>query len=74
MADTSAVGGSGPEAGNLSTGSSLGHEFESTARKLIKAWAENPALVLLLRCGMDLFPHPRLLAPVLEAFRLMTII
>jgi hypothetical protein len=45
----------------------LSHEFESTARKLIKCWAENPALVLLLRCGLDLFPHPRLLSPVTEA-------
>lgn len=45
----------------------LAHEFESTARKLIKGWSENPALVLLLRCGLDLFPHPRLLAPVAQA-------
>lgn len=45
----------------------LSHEFESTARKLIKCWAENPALALLLRCGLDLFPHPRLLSPVAEA-------
>lgn len=45
----------------------LSHEFESTARKLIKCWADNPALVLLLRCGLDLFPHPRLLSPVMEA-------
>lgn len=48
-------------------GAVLSHEFESTARKLIKCWAENPALVLLLRCGLDLFPHPRLLGPVTEA-------
>src|SRR5690606_21473195 len=33
----------------------------------IKCWAENPSLALLLRCGLDLFPHPRLLAPVAEA-------
>lgn len=45
----------------------LSHEFESAARKLIKCWAENPALALLLRCGLDLFPHPRLLGPVTEA-------
>ena len=43
------------------------HEFEAAARKLIKCWAENPALALLLRTGLDLFPHPRLLLPVLEA-------
>lgn len=51
----------------VSQGEVLAHEFESTARKLIKCWAENPALVLLLRCGLDLFPHPRLLYPVAEA-------
>lgn len=33
----------------------------------IKCWANNPALALLLRVGLDLFPHPRLLEPVLEA-------
>ncbi|NYT24315.1 reverse transcriptase [Alcaligenaceae bacterium] len=48
----------------------LSHEFESTARKLIKCWAENPALALLLRCGLDLFPHPRLLSPVTEALNI----
>lgn len=51
----------------VTNGMILSHEFESTARKLIRCWAENPALVLLLRCGLDLFPHPRLLAPVSEA-------
>ncbi|TPQ43126.1 reverse transcriptase domain-containing protein [Cupriavidus pinatubonensis] len=51
----------------VSQGVVLAHEFESTARKLIKCWAENPALALLLRCGLDLFPHPRLLGPVTEA-------
>jgi hypothetical protein len=51
----------------VTEGMVLAHEFESTARKLIKCWAENPALVLLLRCGLDLFPHPRILAPVAEA-------
>lgn len=51
----------------VTSGMALAHEFESTARKLIKCWADNPSLVLLLRCGMDLFPHPKLLAPVVEA-------
>jgi hypothetical protein len=51
----------------VTNGRVLAHEFESTARKFIKCWADNPALVLLLRCGLDLFPHPRLLAPVSEA-------
>ncbi|MCA9181331.1 MAG: RNA-directed DNA polymerase, partial [Planctomycetales bacterium] len=53
--------------GSVSTGAALNHEFEATARKLIKCWANNPALALLLRVGLDLFPHPRLLGPVLEA-------
>lgn len=48
-------------------GRAISHEFEATARKLIKCWAENPSLALLLRTGLDLFPHPRLLLPVLEA-------
>lgn len=51
----------------VTKGMVLAHEFESTARKLIKCWAENPSLALLLRCGLDLFPHPKLLAPVVEA-------
>lgn len=51
----------------VTNGMALAHEFESTARKLIKCWAENPSLALLLRCGMDLYPHPKLLAPVAEA-------
>jgi len=45
----------------------IAHDFESTARKLIKCWATNPSLVVLLRYALDLFPHPRLLSPVLEA-------
>ncbi|VEB42759.1 Uncharacterised protein [Chromobacterium violaceum] len=48
-------------------GRAISHEFEASARKLIKCWAENPSLALLLRTGLDLFPHPRLLRPVLEA-------
>ncbi len=48
----------------------LAHEFENTARKLIKAWSENPSLVLLLRCGLDLFPHPKLLFPVIECLEM----
>lgn len=51
----------------VAEGRAIAHEFEATARKLIKCWAENPSLALLLRTGLDLFPHPRLLLPVLEA-------
>lgn len=50
-------------------GMAFSHEFEVTARKLIKCWADNPALALLLRVGLDLFPHPRLLGPVLDALQ-----
>lgn len=68
MTDISAPDNTGESLGErVTSGMALAHEFESTARKLIKCWAENPALVLLLRCGLDLFPHPRLLDPVLEA-------
>lgn len=68
MTDLESPAGSAEGAVELVTqGVVLSHEFESTARKLIKCWAENPALVLLLRCGLDLFPHPRLLSPVTEA-------
>lgn len=68
MTDLSAPDDTGESLGDrMNGGEALAHEFESTARKLIKCWAENPALVLLLRCGLDLFPHPKLLAPVLEA-------
>lgn len=51
----------------VNAGIALSHEFEAMARKLIKCWADNPALALLLRVGLDLFPHPRLLGPVLDA-------
>lgn len=51
----------------VNAGVALSHEFEAMARKLIKCWADNPALALLLRVGLDLFPHPRLLGPVLDA-------
>jgi hypothetical protein len=50
-------------------GAAINHEFEATARKLIKSWAENPSLVLLLRVGLDLYPHPKLLGPVLDALQ-----
>lgn len=52
---------------SVTKGALLSHEFEATARKFIKCWAENPAMVVLLRCGLDLYPHPKLLTPVLEA-------
>ncbi|MBK5931960.1 hypothetical protein [Halochromatium salexigens] len=45
----------------------LEHEMEATARKLIASWSRNPALVPVLRCGLELFPSPLLVTPVLDA-------
>lgn len=45
----------------------LDHEIEAIARKLVACWSRNPALVSVLRCGLDLFPSVELLRPVLEA-------
>jgi len=68
MTDTEArIGRIDRPDGRVTNSVLLAHEFESTARKFIKCWADNPALALLLRCGLDLFPHPRLLGPVAEA-------
>ncbi|MCB8747287.1 RNA-directed DNA polymerase [Rhodoferax sp. U2-2l] len=56
--------------GAVTTDKTMSHEFERMARKLIKVWSENPSLVLLLRCGLDLFPHPKLLETVTQALEL----
>lgn len=45
------------------------HEFEVTGRRLVAAWARNPSLVQVLRYGLDIFPSPNLLDPILEALR-----
>lgn len=45
------------------------HDFEVTARRLVAAWSVNPSLVQVLRYGLDLFPSPELLQPVLEALQ-----
>lgn len=45
----------------------MSHEFESASRKLVRCWSLNPSLVVLLRCGLDLYPHPRILHPILES-------
>jgi hypothetical protein len=39
---------------------------ERMARRLIGAWSTDPALVLLLKKGLELYPSPKLLEPVLE--------
>lgn len=45
------------------------HEFEVTGRRLVAAWARNPSLVQVLRYGLDLYPSPDLLKPILDALR-----
>lgn len=52
---------------DVTSGQMLDHEFETTARKLIGCWANNPSLTLLLKCGLDLFPDKLLLNVILEA-------
>lgn len=42
---------------------------ERIARRLIGAWSTDPALVLLLKKGLELYPSPKLLEPVLEQLR-----
>lgn len=42
---------------------------ERMARRLIGAWSSDPALVLLLKKGLELFPSPKVLEPVLEQLR-----
>lgn len=39
---------------------------ERMARRLVACWSHDPALVLLLKKGLELFPSPKLLEPVLE--------
>lgn len=57
------------EQNHMTAGQMLDHEFETAARKLIACWADNPALSLLLRCGLDLYPDPMILAPVIDALK-----
>lgn len=45
----------------------LDHTQEAIARRFIAIWARNPALVALLKKGFELFPHPDLLMPVMDA-------
>lgn len=39
---------------------------ERMARKFISCWSKDPSLVLLLKKGLELFPDPKILKPVLE--------
>ncbi|ROQ79729.1 RNA-directed DNA polymerase [Vibrio crassostreae] len=40
---------------------------ERMARKLISKWTKDPSLLLLLKKGIELFPHARLLRPILQS-------
>lgn len=42
---------------------------ERLARRLIACWSRDPALVLLLKKGLELFPSTRLLEPILEQLK-----
>lgn len=42
---------------------------ERMARKFIACWSKDPSLVLLLKKGLELFPDPWVLRPVLENLR-----
>jgi hypothetical protein len=48
-------------------GERLQQDYELAARRLVGAWAENPALVQVLRYAFDLYPSAALLQDVLEA-------
>ncbi|MEG0868595.1 MAG: RNA-directed DNA polymerase [Hafnia sp.] len=39
---------------------------ERLARRFIVCWSHDPSLVLLLKKGLELFPNPKLLDPILE--------
>lgn len=42
---------------------------ERVSRRLVASWSYDPALVLLLKKGLELFPSPKLLEPVLEQLK-----
>lgn len=45
---------------------------ERIARRLIAVWSKDPALVLLLKKGLELFPSPKILEPILEQFEVVS--
>ncbi|WP_123397576.1 RNA-directed DNA polymerase [Pseudomonas protegens] len=45
---------------------------ERLARRFIACWSRDPALVLLLKKGLELFPSTKLLEPVLDQLRYLT--
>ncbi|MEZ9244813.1 reverse transcriptase domain-containing protein [Vibrio lentus] len=40
---------------------------ERMARKLISKWTKDPSLLLLLKKGLELFPHARILRPIIQS-------
>ncbi|HEX5311981.1 RNA-directed DNA polymerase [Aquabacterium sp.] len=67
MADPELPGADAMSSAEVSELQALDHEMEAVARKLVACWSRNPALVSVLRCGMDIFPSVELLRPVTEA-------
>lgn len=67
MADPELPANESVSSKNVSELRALDHEMEAVARKLVSCWSRNPALVSVLRCGLDIFPSPELLRPVTEA-------
>ncbi len=66
----SPVGSSETVGDQVNQGVVLSHEFESTARKLIKCWAENPHWSCLLRCGTGHVSSSPAAEPVAEALNI----
>ena len=67
MADPELPGLDAMSSADVSELRALDHEMETVARKLVACWSRNPALVSVLRCGVDIFPSVELLRPVTEA-------
>jgi hypothetical protein len=44
---------------------------ERMARKFIASWSRDPSLVLMLKKGLEMFPDPRLLKPVLSQLKIV---
>ncbi len=49
--------------------SELDHVYESVARRFVSVWSKNPSLVAILKKGLQLYPHPSLLKPILDSLQ-----
>ena len=49
--------------------SELDHVYESVARRFVGVWSKNPSLVAILKKGLQLYPHPSLLRPILDSLQ-----